>query len=143
MANNPKFNIDGSVRGKPGLTGIGGVKRDLNGKVLHHFSQYLGILGSNAVELWAIKKVVDLCHSSLQLQWRDISVVSDSKIAVSLVSKGDFGSMEHSNTILDIRSIISARPEVVFDSRMFNSFTDSLAKMGASLVGDFMDWSDM
>ncbi|KAK3211007.1 hypothetical protein Dsin_015713 [Dipteronia sinensis] len=144
-ANTLKFNVDGSVRGKPGPAGIGGVLRDSNGKVLCLFSQFVGILDSNAAELWAIKNVVDLCLSSEQVQGREITVVSDSRVAVSWINKGDFGDMEDSNTILDIRSSLSAFGglDVVFDSRVFNSLADSLAKMGANQTGDFVDWSDM
>ena len=46
--------------------------------------------------------------------------------------------------IYDIREILkeSKHVRVVFDSRIFNSFADSLAKMGANLAGDFVELSD-
>ena len=71
-------------------------------------------------------------------------MVSDSKVAVSWVNKGDFGCLEHVNTVMDIRSGLSAvgGMEVVFDSRIFNSFADCLAKMGSNHDGDFMEWAD-
>ncbi|KAK2654613.1 hypothetical protein Ddye_014469 [Dipteronia dyeriana] len=33
--------------------------------------------------------------------------------------------------------------EVIYESRVFNSFADSLAKMGANFDGDFMEWGDV
>ncbi|KAK3193092.1 hypothetical protein Dsin_024402 [Dipteronia sinensis] len=106
-SNKLKFNVDGSVSGKPVPGYIGGILRDLNGKILCLFSQFLGILDSNSVELWAIQKVVLLCHSNVHLQGRDILVVSDSIVAVVWVNKGDFGSVENANIIRDIRSSLS------------------------------------
>ncbi|KAK3218927.1 hypothetical protein Dsin_012897 [Dipteronia sinensis] len=78
-----KFNVHGSVRGKPGPEGIGGVLRDSNGKVLCLFSKFMGVTDSNTAELWAIKKAVQLCTENPKLRGRDVEVVSDSKVAVS------------------------------------------------------------
>ncbi|KAK2654188.1 hypothetical protein Ddye_014044 [Dipteronia dyeriana] len=55
-----KFNVDGSVLGKPRPTGAGGVLREFNGKILCLFSYHLGILDSNAAEIWAIKVALGL-----------------------------------------------------------------------------------
>ena len=33
--------------------------------------------------------------------------------------------------------------QVVYESRIFNSFADSLAKMGSNEGGDFVEWSDV
>ena len=33
--------------------------------------------------------------------------------------------------------------QVTFDSRIFNAFADSLAKMGSNDRGDFVEWSDV
>ncbi|KAK2657188.1 hypothetical protein Ddye_010240 [Dipteronia dyeriana] len=67
-----KFNVDGSVKGKSGPSGIGGVLRDLNGKVLCLFSYYMGILDSNTAELWAIKRAVELIYSNHNLIGHEI-----------------------------------------------------------------------
>ncbi|KAK3193617.1 hypothetical protein Dsin_024927 [Dipteronia sinensis] len=88
-----KFNVDGSVIGKPGPSGIGGVLRDLNGKVLCLFSYYMEIMDSNTTELWAITKAVELILSNPNLRGCDIWVVSDSKVAVLWVNNGEFGSI--------------------------------------------------
>ena len=79
------------------------------------------------------------------LRDRDITVVSDSKVAVSWVNSKEFGNVEHVNSIYDIRTILKERGglQVVFESRIFNSFADSLAKMGSNEGGDFVEWSDV
>ncbi|KAK3227605.1 hypothetical protein Dsin_007467 [Dipteronia sinensis] len=140
-----KFNVDGSVRGKPGPAGIGGVLRDSNGKVWCLFSKFVGVTDSNTVELWAIKKAVQLCSENPELRGREVEVVSDSKVAVSWVNDKDFGSLAHVNAIYNIRYCCSSfgNLEVTYDSRAFNSFADSLAKMGSSMVGDFVVWGDL
>ena len=86
--------------GKPGPAGIGGVLRDANGKVLCLFSFHLGILDSNTTELLAIKKAIELISENQNLIDRDIEIVSDSKVAVSWVNKGDFGNVNQVKDIL-------------------------------------------
>ncbi|KAK3199586.1 hypothetical protein Dsin_023001 [Dipteronia sinensis] len=117
-----KFNVDGSSRGKPGPSGIGGVLRDSNGKVLCLYSYYMGILDSNVAELLAIKRAVELCFSNIELKSHDIVV-----------------------TVYDIRGMLKDANgiKVAFDSRIFNSFADSLAKMRSSISGDFVEWGDI
>ncbi|KAK3218345.1 hypothetical protein Dsin_012315 [Dipteronia sinensis] len=78
-----KFNVDGSARGSPGMAGIGGVMRDSRGKVVCLFSYFVGTTDSNSAEILAIKKEAELCHANPALRGRDISIVSDSKVAVS------------------------------------------------------------
>ncbi|KAK3220004.1 hypothetical protein Dsin_013974 [Dipteronia sinensis] len=70
-----------------------------------------------------------------ELGGKDIAVVSDSKMAVAWINKEDFGNLAHINSIYDIRSCMSnfGNLEVVYDSRAYNSFADSLAKMGSSM----------
>ncbi|KAK2665800.1 hypothetical protein Ddye_004374 [Dipteronia dyeriana] len=112
------FNGDGSALGKPGPAGVGEVLRDSNGKILCLFSYHLGTMDSNKAEIWTIKIAVGSCNSTLSLRGCAISIVSDSKVAVSWVN-------------------------VIYKSRAFNSFTDSLAKMEANLDGDFVEWGDV
>ncbi|KAK2662554.1 hypothetical protein Ddye_001128 [Dipteronia dyeriana] len=75
----------------------------------------------------------------------DDNLVSDLKVVVSWVNNGDFGNIGCVNAIYDIRSAmrILGGVEVVYDSRAFNSFADSLAKMGSSERGDFVEWRDI
>ncbi|KAK0582094.1 hypothetical protein LWI29_021456 [Acer saccharum] len=67
------------------------------------------------------------------------------KVAVVWVNNGDFGNIAHFKTIYDIRGILKAAGgmKVVFESRIFNSFTDILAKMDSSIAGDFVEWGDI
>ena len=119
--------------------------RDSNGKILCLFSYFLGILESNSAELWAIKYAVDFCLSNSNLRDRNISIIGDSKTAVAWINNGDFGNLDLVNIIFDIRnSMISfGNMEIVYASRSFNSFADSLAKMGSSHSGDFVVWDGL
>ncbi|KAK2639559.1 hypothetical protein Ddye_027354 [Dipteronia dyeriana] len=101
-----------------GPYGIGGVLRDANGK---------------------------LCFANPNLRDHDIAVISDSKVAVSWVNNDEIENVAHVNSIYEIRSCMryGCSIEVVYESRVFNSFTDSLAKMGFSKTGDFMEWGDL
>ncbi|KAK3188482.1 hypothetical protein Dsin_028043 [Dipteronia sinensis] len=112
MSSDIKFDVDGSVLGKPGPTSIGGVLRDGEGKVL-------SCMGRNLV------------------------IESDSKIAVSWVNSKGIGNFSHVQLIYDTRDKLkSLGGEVKFRSRASNQFTDSLAKMGSSKKGDFVEWGD-
>ena len=86
-----------------------------------------------------------MSQSNPYLRNRDITVVSDSKVAVSWVNSKEYGKVELVNSIYDIRQILTDNDgiQVVFDSRIFNSFADSLAKMGSNDRGDFVEWSDV
>ncbi|KAK3206452.1 hypothetical protein Dsin_020498 [Dipteronia sinensis] len=140
-----KFNVDGSVRGKPGPAGIERVLRDSNGKVICLFSKFVSVTDSNTVELWAIRKAVQLCITNPNLKDRDIAVISDSKVAVAWVNSEEVGNVAHMNTIYEIRNCMRSKCsiEVLYESRAFNSFADSLAKMGSSKNGDFVEWRDL
>ncbi|KAK2638181.1 hypothetical protein Ddye_025976 [Dipteronia dyeriana] len=91
-----------------------------------------------------VKRAAELCLSNVNLRDRFISIVSDSKVAVSWANNGDFGNINCVNSIYDIRGIMSSLGglEVVHDSRAFNSFADSLAKMGSNNCDDFVEWWD-
>ena len=104
----------------------------------------MGILDSNIAELFAIKKATELISENSSLNGCDIVVVNDSKVAVGWVNNGEIGNVAHWNDVLDIREILNSHGhlKVVFDSRIFNSFADSLAKMGANSDGDFVVWGD-
>ena len=116
--------------------------RDSYGRILYLFSFFLGILDSNTAELWAIKRVLELVMSNSNLSNREIMVVSDLKMAVSWVNNGDFGHLAQVQSIHEIHGMLKSAGciKVGFDSRIFNSFADSLAKMGSSSSGDFVEW---
>ena len=104
----------------------------------------MGNLDSNIAELLAIKKATELIAADSNLFGCEILVVSDSKVAVGWVNNGDVGNVSCWKDIFDIREIlaVNGHVKVVFDSRIFNSFADSLAKMGSNSVGDFIVWGD-
>ncbi|KAK3189441.1 hypothetical protein Dsin_029002 [Dipteronia sinensis] len=62
-----KFNVDWSAKGSPGPAGMGGVLRNSRGCALCLFSDHLGTLDSNSVEVSAIHKAVEICASSPHL----------------------------------------------------------------------------
>ncbi|KAK2651543.1 hypothetical protein Ddye_011399 [Dipteronia dyeriana] len=85
-----------------------------------------------------IKKEVELCVSNPNLSNMDI-------LTVSWVNSSNFGSLDHVNTIYGIRSLLNSVKglKVIFDSRIYNSFANSLAKMRSNSYGDFVDWGDI
>lgn len=49
-----KFDVDGTVRGKPGLVGIDGVLCNSKGEVLYMFLKLVGFCDSNVADVLAI-----------------------------------------------------------------------------------------
>ncbi|KAK2654251.1 hypothetical protein Ddye_014107 [Dipteronia dyeriana] len=142
LINSFKFNVDGSVRGMSRQTGMGGVLRDCNGSVVCLSSYFVGSIDSSAAKVMAIHKATETCSSSFFLRGQVVSIVSDSKVAVSWNHNEDFGSIVQVRLISFIRSQLKSRKgiKVVYASRMFNSFADSLAKMRSGACGDFLHW---
>ena len=60
------------------------------------------------------------------------------------MNQGVYGNIAQVNSIYDIRQSFKASGsiKVVFDSRIFNSFADSWAKMDADSMDDFVEWRD-
>ena len=50
--------MDGSTKGNLGPAGIGGVLRDCNAAVKVVFSKSIGVIDSNMVELFAVRKAL-------------------------------------------------------------------------------------
>ncbi|KAI9180584.1 hypothetical protein LWI28_006240 [Acer negundo] len=139
------FNVDGYTRVQPGPAGIDGVLRDSKGHILCLFSLCVGSLDSNSTEILAIHKALQLCASNPSIALSKVSIVSDSKTAVSWSNNKDsFGSFSHLNTILDIKDILSSFQnfEIFFRPRSANAFADGLAKRGSSGEGFGVVWSD-
>ena len=53
-----KVNVEGAVKGKPGLAGIEGILRNQEGKVLYLFSKHVWIKDSNEAEVPAILELI-------------------------------------------------------------------------------------
>ncbi|KAK3193998.1 hypothetical protein Dsin_025308 [Dipteronia sinensis] len=137
-----KFNVDGSSRGNPGDSGIGGVLRDGSGKVHGLFFEFVGVSDSIIAELLAIHKTISLCSSSPFFHDKEVIFISDSKATVSWINAEGIGSLTHVHLIYDICNVLNNlwNARVIFNSRSSNSFADSLAKMGSGKEGDRLIW---
>lgn len=49
-----KLNVDGSSRGSPGDSTVGGVVRDSSGRVVVSFSEFIGVRTNVRAELWTV-----------------------------------------------------------------------------------------
>ena len=77
------FNVDGSARGSPGAMGIGGVLCDSDSNVMCSFSTFVGCMDSNSAEIYTIHRACLLLASATHLSNRNVTIISDSKSAVS------------------------------------------------------------
>lgn len=75
-----KFNVDGTARGKPGPTGIGGVLHDDRGRMLATFSESVGLMESNEAELRAIRRALQIWSG---FRSGNLVIESDSTDAIS------------------------------------------------------------
>ncbi|KAK3219105.1 hypothetical protein Dsin_013075 [Dipteronia sinensis] len=139
-----KFNVDDFTLGKSGPAGIRGVLKDSSGKVLYMFATFIGVHNSNSAEIFAIHQACAFCVWFPSFVDRNIKVVSDSKLAGSRINNGGIGNLKNVNEIYDIRGFLELLGGMVvcYASRVSNSLTDSLANMGSSMSGDFVEWSD-
>lgn len=77
-----KFNVDGAARGGPGLTGIGGVLGNHNGKSSVVFFELVGRKESNKVEIISIRRALTIWIS---LKLGKLVIESDSTNAIKCV----------------------------------------------------------
>lgn len=77
-----KINTDGSSRSNPGPVGIGGVGRDMMGKVVFFFSIHQGQHANNFMEGLAILRALE---QDFALGWRKVICESDSQIIVNML----------------------------------------------------------
>ena len=78
-----KINTDGSSRGNPGPTSIGGVVRCSSGDVKFFFSIHKGSYTNNLMEAQTILYVVEQCCLR---GWSKVICESDSQVVVNLLS---------------------------------------------------------
>ena len=83
--NSLKFNINGSVRGKPRSAGIGGVLRDCKAAVKVVFSKFIGVTDSNVAELLAVRKALKLFVITRWASTHKLIVENDSSNVVNWV----------------------------------------------------------
>ncbi|XP_073129053.1 uncharacterized protein [Henckelia pumila] len=120
-----KLNVDGSSRGNPGESSVGGVVWDSSGRVLAFFSEFIG-LGSNVrAELWAVWRGILLCSNlSLFPLW----IETDSQISIQILrSRRCHWDLDH--IVSRTRVLVRNRP--VHFSHIYregNSIADALAR---------------
>ncbi|KAK3218921.1 hypothetical protein Dsin_012891 [Dipteronia sinensis] len=129
------FNVDGSTIGNPGMAGIRGVLRDASGKILCLFSSSIEITDPISSEVIAIQRACNLIIFNQLLADRNITIISDSKAAVSWVNGEGFGSLKLVNVVYVIRQTLHLLTmlSVSFMPRSSNSLADSLAKASSGL----------
>ncbi|KAK2659775.1 hypothetical protein Ddye_006308 [Dipteronia dyeriana] len=100
------------------------------------FSLFVGVKDSNAAEILAIHKAMDLCSSVFACMGRNLVIESDSKIVISWINSKGIGNVNHVQLIYDIRDKLQFLSGVVkFRSRASNQFADNLTKLGSSIMG--------
>ena len=129
------FNVNGLFRGSPGLAGVGGVLREVGGKVLCLFFSFVGTAEPITAEVLAIYKACSLISSSRMLDDRMITIWSDFSLVVSWINGDGFGKLSLVHLVYDIRQFISSRNliSIKYTPRGSNSLADSLAKAGTDL----------
>ncbi|XP_073133552.1 uncharacterized protein [Henckelia pumila] len=120
-----KLNVDGSSRGNPGESSVGGVVRDSSGRVLAFFSEFIG-LGSNVrAELWAVWRGILLCSD---LSFFPLWIETDSQISIQILRSRRFlWDLDH--IVSRTRVLVRNRP--VHFSHIYregNSVADALAR---------------
>ncbi|KAK1583176.1 hypothetical protein Q3G72_021590 [Acer saccharum] len=85
---------------------------------------------SGSAEVQAIHKACNLISSNPLLNDRSITIVSDSRSAVSWINSDNFGNLNLVNFVYDIRNCIQSRVgiSIIPTNREVNSLSDSLAK---------------
>ena len=78
-----KFNVDGSARGSPGISGVGGVLRDASSTVMGFFSMNTGISFAYEAEIKAILQALIFCQ---QFSCQEIIIEGDSMLAIGWVN---------------------------------------------------------
>ncbi|KAK1571922.1 hypothetical protein Q3G72_024947 [Acer saccharum] len=139
-----KFNVDGSFRGNPRPSDIGGLLRNKDGVVLYLFSSCIRVVSSVAAEIADILKACQCVDSEKFPIGRLVVIESDSLSAVSWVNGVvGVGNVRFVEAILEIREILcrlKPRVTIRFISRSGNAVADFLAKQGAVNSLDQLAW---
>ncbi|XP_075480593.1 uncharacterized protein LOC142521250 [Primulina tabacum] len=77
-----KLNVDGSSRGNPGESSVGGVVRDSSGRVVLSFSEFIGVGTNVRAELWAVWRGLLICSD---LGLFPLWVETDSQISLQIL----------------------------------------------------------
>ncbi|XVE50461.1 hypothetical protein DITRI_Ditri01bG0164000 [Diplodiscus trichospermus] len=135
-----KFNMDGSVLGKPGPAGIGGILRDHMGLEKIRFSKSVGIEESNMAKLLAIREAFILLASSQWAQTNALIVESDSRNAVNWIIKPELAPWRVRKFISHIENLKLQIKEwdLVHEHREKNQVADYLAKEGVNRADNLL-----
>ncbi|KAK1575025.1 hypothetical protein Q3G72_001936 [Acer saccharum] len=136
MVGSLKFNVDGSSRGNPGLSGIGGVLRNSDGDIVCLFSAPIGVGSAMDSEVQAILKACQMCVNELCPADVNITIECDSQAAVSCVN----GAGEIFLLIRVFRVAWCKKP----GSEIFRAFgccggVNNTLAVGAAIVIDFSE----
>ncbi|KAK3212212.1 hypothetical protein Dsin_016918 [Dipteronia sinensis] len=128
-----KFNVDGSSRGNPGLSGIGRILRNCVGDIICMFTSFIGCGTSTAAEVAAILKACQCCESVQCPTYVNVIIESNSKSAVSWVNGVGVGNIQFLESLLEIKDVLhrlNPRVSVRYATRNGNAIADFLAKQG-------------
>ena len=127
-----KFNVDGAVRGKPELAGIGGVLRDCNAAVKAVFSMSIRVANSNMAELLTVREALKVFVASRWASSHRLVIESDSSNVVkwTLNPSGAPWFMKRHMTLIENYKQQLLSCEFVFIPREGNDMADALAKSG-------------
>ncbi|XP_075473927.1 uncharacterized protein LOC142504980 [Primulina tabacum] len=125
-----KLNVDGSSRGNPWESSVGGVVRDSAGQVVLSFSEFIGVGTNVRAELWAVWRGL-LIYSDLGLF--PLWVETDSQISLQILrSRRCHWDLHHTVT----RILVLLRERAAHLSHIFregNSVADALAARAHTL----------
>ncbi|XP_059066340.1 uncharacterized protein LOC131061549 [Cryptomeria japonica] len=132
-----KINTDGSSRGNPGPTGIGGIGRDSSRSVVFIFSANEGVQTVNRMEGLAILYALKRAYA---LGWRKVICEADSQILVNLLLQRKMSEVSWQLSVLvqQILQVSSVMDSVSFTHipREWNRAADCLAKWASEDVDD-------
>ena len=135
-----KFNVDGSVRGKPGPAGIGGVLRDCNASVKAIFSKHIGEVDSNMAELLAVREALRLFVTTRWAYSHKLIIESDSNNVVKWMNNPSETPWRMKRHLAHIESykqqLLSC--DIIYIPREGNEMADVLAKSGVSRQHDLV-----
>ena len=135
-----KFNVDGSARGKPGVTGIGGVLRDCNAAVKMIFSKSIGVADSNMNELLAVREALKMFTTSRWAISHRLVIESDSSNVVNWMRDPSGAPWAMKRFMAQMEYFKQQLLSCDFASipREGNNLADALAKSGVSRQHDLI-----
>ncbi|XP_035545131.1 receptor-like protein 7 [Juglans regia] len=134
-----KLNTDGSSFGNPGTSGVGGVIRDEDGRLLLAYSVPLGLGTNNFAEFSSLLEGVRRCHA---LGFYRVQIETDSQLVVNWIVKNKCPIWYLEDFWEDLQEHLnSLEYTVTHIFREGNVVADFLAKCGAEGLNS--DWSDI